>query len=86
MNELSCDVETFKKLEAKTESIIQAVTKNYIADGYHVKSYENNEYLGFIEVYLSNIKNEIRIVSMILNREIEVYKNKKFNNRIEVSA
>lgn len=86
MNELSIDVETFKKLEAKTENMIQALTKNYIADGYHVSSYEYSEYLGFIEVYLNNSKNRIRIVSMILNREIEVYKNNKFNNRIKVSA
>lgn len=86
MNELSISVETFKRLEAKTESMIQALTKNYIADGYHVSSYEYNENLGFIEVYLSNSKNRIRIVSMILNREIEVYKNNKFNNRIKISA
>lgn len=86
MNELGIDVKTFKRLEAKTESMIQALTKNYIADGYHVSSYEYNEHLGFIEVYLSNSKNKIRIVSMILNKEIEVYKNSKFNNKIKITA
>lgn len=86
MNEFSFDVETFKKLEAKAEKMIQALTKNYIADGYHVTSYEKNDYQGFIDVYLSNSKNKIRIVSMILNREIDIYKNSKFNNRIIISA
>lgn len=69
-------------LQDKADKLFTAVTKDYIKDGYELQEYLNDDRIGVVESHLWNGKNYLRVTCAILSREIVVYKNGKFNNKI----
>lgn len=73
-------------IEIKTERLVNNLIREYIKDGYHLVSYDNSQEMGFIEVWLKHRENmnQLRIISLFIDKVIYVYKNSKLNNTIKV--
>lgn len=70
-------------LEAKANKIIDSLARDYMNDGYKLVDYIKDDQMGTTEYILNYNKNVIRLHSMWLNKEINVYKNGKFNKKVE---
>lgn len=73
-------------IEIKTERLVNNLIREYIKDGYHLVNYDNSQEMGFIEVWLKHRENmnQLRIISLFIDKIIYVYKNSKLNNTIKV--
>ena len=71
--------------ENKIERIAKATAKNYALDGYRLLDYEFNEN-SQLAVYLMrhNNGNELKIIGDIIQKEINIYLNKKLNKTINL--
>lgn len=71
--------------ENKIERIAKATAKNYALDGYRLLDYEFNEN-SQLTVYLMKHANgkELKIVGDIIQKEINIYLNKKLNKTINL--
>ena len=71
--------------ENKIERIAKATAKNYALDGYRLLDYEFNE-ISQLAVYQMrhNNGNELKIIGDIIQKEINIYLNKKLNKTINL--
>lgn len=71
--------------ENKIERIAKATAKNYALDGYRLLDYEFNE-ISKLAVYQMrhNNGNELKIVGDIIQKEINIFLNKKLNKTINL--
>lgn len=71
--------------ENKIERIAKATAKNYALDGYRLLDYEFNEnsQLAVYQMKHANGK-ELKIVEDIIQKEINIYLNKKLNKTINL--
>lgn len=71
--------------ENKIERIAKATAKNYALDGYRLLDYEFNE-ISQLAVYKMKHTNgnELKIVEDIIQKEINIYLNKKLNKTINL--
>lgn len=71
--------------ENKIERVANATARNYALDGYRLLDYEFNEN-SQLAVYQMrhNNGNELKIVGDIINKEINIYLNKKLNKTINL--
>lgn len=71
--------------ENKIERVANATAKNYALDGYKLLVYEFNE-ISQLAVYQMrhNNGNELKIVGDIIQKEINIYLNKKLNKTINL--
>lgn len=71
--------------ENKIERIAKATAKNYALDGYRLLDYEFNE-ISQLAVYQMrhNNGNELKIVGDIIQKEINIFLNKKLNKTINL--
>lgn len=71
--------------ENKIERIAKATAKNYALDGYRLLDYEFNEN-SQLAVYQMrhNNGNELKIVGDIIQKEINIFLNKKLNKTINL--
>lgn len=71
--------------ENKIERVANATARNYALDGYRLLDYEFNEN-SQLAVYQMrhNNGNEIKIVGDIIQKEINIYLNKKLNKTINL--
>lgn len=72
-------------VENKIERIAKATAKNYALDGYRLLNYEFNE-ISQLAVYQMkhNNGNELKIIGDIIQKEINIYLNKKLNKTINL--
>lgn len=72
-------------VENKIERIAKATAKNYALDGYRLLDYEFNE-ISQLAVYQMkhNNGNELKIIGDIIQKEINIYLNKKLNKTINL--
>lgn len=72
-------------IENKIERIAKATAKNYALDGYRLLDYEFNE-ISQLAVYQMkhNNGNELKIIGDIIQKEINIYLNKKLNKTINL--
>ena len=71
--------------ENKIERIAKATAKNYALDGYRLLDYEFND-ISQLAVYQMKHTNgnELKIVGDIIQKEINIYLNKKLNKTINL--
>ena len=71
--------------ENKIERVANATAKNYALDGYRLLDYEFNE-ITQLAVYQMrhNNGNELKIVGDIIQKEINIFLNKKLNKTIHL--
>lgn len=71
--------------ENKIERVANATARNYALDGYRLLDYEFNEN-SQLAVYQMrhNNGNELKIVGDIIQKEINIYLNKKLNKTINL--
>lgn len=71
--------------ENKIERVANATAKNYALDGYRLLDYEFNE-ISQLAVYQMrhNNGNELKIVGDIIQKEINIFLNKKLNKTINL--
>lgn len=71
--------------ENKIERVANATAKNYALDGYRLLDYEFNE-ISKLAVYQMrhNNGNELKIVGDIIQKEINIFLNKKINKTINL--
>ena len=71
--------------ENKIERVANATAKNYALDGYRLLDYEFNE-ISQLAVYQMrhNNGNELNIVGDIIQKEINIFLNKKLNKTINL--
>ena len=71
--------------ENKIERVANATAKNYALDGYRLLDYEFNE-ISQLAVYQMrhNNGNELKIVGDIIQKEINIFLNKKLNKTIKL--
>ena len=71
--------------ENKIERIAKATAKNYALDGYRLLDYEFNEN-SQLAVYQMrhNNGNELKIVGDIIQKEINIFLNKKLNKTLNL--
>lgn len=71
--------------ENKIERVANATAKNYALDGYRLLDYEFNE-ISQLAVYQMKHTNgnEIKIVGDIIQKEINIFLNKKLNKTINL--
>lgn len=71
--------------ENKIERVANATARNYALDGYRLLDYEFNE-ISQLAVYQMqhNNGNELKIVGDIIQKEINIYLNKKLNKTINL--
>lgn len=71
--------------ENKIERVAKATAKNYALDGYRLLDYEFNE-ISQLAVYQMKHTNgnEIKIVGDIIQKEINIFLNKKLNKTINL--
>lgn len=71
--------------ENKIERVAKATAKNYALDGYRLLDYEFNE-ISQLAVYQMrhNNGNELKIVGDIIQKEINIFLNKKLNKTINL--
>lgn len=69
----------------KIERVANATAKNYALDGYRLLDYEFNE-ISQLAVYQMrhNNGNELKIVGDIIQKEINIFLNKKLNKKINL--
>lgn len=72
-------------VENKIERVANATAKNYALDGYRLLDYEFNE-ISQLAVYQMrhNNGNELKIVGDIIQKEINIFLNKKLNKTINL--
>ena len=72
-------------VENKIERVANATARNYALDGYRLLDYEFNE-LSQLAVYQMKHANgkELKIVGDIIQKEINIYLNKKLNKTINL--
>lgn len=71
--------------ENKIERVANATAKNYALDGYKLLDYEFNE-ISQLAVYQMrhNNGNELKIVGDIIQKDINIFLNKKLNKTINL--
>ena len=71
--------------ENKIERVANATARNYALDGYRLLDYEFNE-ISQLAVYQMrhNNGNELKIVGDIIQKEINIFLNKKLNKTINL--
>ena len=71
--------------ENKIERVANATARNYALDGYRLLDYEFNEnsQLAVYQMQHTN-GNELKIVGDIIQKEINIYLNKKLNKTINL--
>ena len=71
--------------ENKIERVANATARNYALDGYRLLDYEFNEFsqLAVYQMKHTNC-NELKIVGDIIQKEINIYLNKKLNKTINL--
>lgn len=71
--------------ENKIERVANATARNYALDGYRLLDYEFNE-ISQLAVYQMKHANgnELKIVGDIIQKEINIYLNKKLNKTINL--
>lgn len=71
--------------ENKIERVANATARNYALDGYRLLDYEFNEF-SQLAVYRMKHTNgkELKIVGDIIQKEINIYLNKKLNKTINL--
>ena len=71
--------------ENKIERVANATAKNYALDGYRLLDYEFNE-ISQLAVYQMrhNNGNELKIIGDIIQKEINIFINKKLNKTIKL--
>ena len=71
--------------ENKIERVANATAKNYALDGYRLLDYEFNE-ISQLAVYQMKHTNgnELKIVGNIIQKEINIFLNKKLNKTINL--
>lgn len=71
--------------ENKIERVANTTARNYALDGYRLLDYEFNE-ISQLAVYQMrhNNGNELKIVGDIIQKEINIYLNKKLNKTINL--
>lgn len=74
---------TLMYLEARSNKIIDGMARDYMNDGYKLVDYVRDDKMGTTEYILTYKKNTIRLHSVWLNHEINVYKNGKFNKKVD---
>lgn len=72
-------------VENKIERVAKATAKNYALDGYRLLAYEfyNNSQL-VVYWMKHNNGNELKIVGDIIQKEINIFLNKKMNKTIKL--
>ena len=72
-------------VENKIERVANATARNYALDGYRLLDYEFNE-ISQLAVYQMKHTNgnELKIVGDIIQKEINIYLNKKLNKTINL--
>ena len=71
--------------ENKIERIAKATAKNYALDGYRLLDYEFNENSQLAVYWMKhNNGNELKIVGDIIQKEINIFLNKKLNKTINL--
>ena len=71
--------------ENKIERVAKATAKNYALDGYRLLDYEFNE-ISQLAVYQMKHTNgnELKIIGDIIQKEINIFLNKKLNKTINL--
>lgn len=71
--------------ENKIERVANATAKNYALDGYRLLDYEFNENSQLAVYQMKHTNgNELKIVGDIIQKEINIYLNKKLNKTINL--
>ena len=71
--------------ENKIERIAKATAINYALDGYRLLDYEFNENSQLAVYLMKHVNgNELKIVGDIIQKEINIYLNKKLNKTINI--
>ena len=70
--------------ENKIERVANATAQNYALDGYRLLDYEFNEFSQLAVYQMKHTNgNELKIVGDIIQKEINIYLNKKLNKTIK---
>lgn len=71
--------------EKKIERVANATARNYALDGYRLLDYEFNENSQLAVYQMKHTNgNELKIVGDIIQKEINIYLNKKLNKTINL--
>lgn len=71
--------------ENKIERVANATARNYALDGYRLLDYEFNENSQLAVYLMKHVNgNELKIVGDIIQKEINIYLNKKLNKTINL--
>lgn len=71
--------------ENKIERVANATARNYALDGYRLLDYEFNENSQLAVYQMKHTNgNELKIVGDIIQKEINIYLNKKMNKTINL--
>ena len=71
--------------ENKIERVANATARNYALDGYRLLDYEFNEFSQLAVYQMKHTNgNELKIVGDIIQKEINIYLNKKLNKTINL--
>ena len=71
--------------ENKIERVANATARNYALDGYRLLDYEFNEFSQLAVYQMKHTNgNELKIVGDIIQKEINIYLNKKMNKTINL--
>ena len=71
--------------ENKIERVANAAARNYALDGYRLLDYEFNEFSQLAVYQMKHTNgNELKIVGDIIQKEINIYLNKKLNKTINL--
>ena len=69
----------------KIERVANATARNYALDGYRLLDYEFNEFSQLAVYQMKHTNgNELKIVGDIIQKEINIYLNKKLNKTINL--
>ena len=69
----------------KIERVANATARNYALDGYRLLDYEFNEFSQLAVYQMKHTNgNELKIVGDIIQKEINIYLNKKMNKTINL--
>ena len=71
--------------ENKIKRVANATARNYALDGYRLLDYEFNEISQLAVYHMKHTNgNELKIVGDIIQKEINIYLNKKMNKTINL--
>lgn len=71
--------------ENKIERVANATAKNYALDGYRLLDYEFDEISQLAVYHMKHTNgNELKIIGDIIQKEINIYLNKKLNKTINL--